>query len=324
MVTNYDLEVLQCERREQVNNQRLCLPQLPFLIVVLLFASACSSTEDKSTQPVQASATTHIPATSIQVVMPSDTPQTIITSTYTPSVENTVISPTSSPTPEITLTPVSFTDSGLIVYDDFNVGENLDPNRWWGDFDSYRIEDGVLIYEFDQPIEPPFSTDVIADVNLRAESHGEVRFSVETRIKVDSTIADYNQRAYVGLSLIHQDQNELFIGIEQYLGSLVYVCNSNAVNTPYDILEIIHPEYDEWLTIRMDIILRPGVDHVEIAGYFDGYRFALIDLPETWQHALQEGDELIFRIVHDWDDTYSHSKPFITYFDYIAFWPYEP
>ena len=307
-----------------MNNQKQCLFNIIIMILVVFITNACGTTELKNTEQIQASNPTPIPVASTQAVSLSITSQLTVTTTDTPSVEDTVISPSSSPAPEITLTPVTITDSGLTVFDDFNMGERLDSNRWGGDLSSYRIEDGVLIYEFDQPIEPPFSTDAIAYVNLTPDMHGEVRFSVESRIKVDSTIADYNQRAFVGLSIVHQSQNWLTIGIEQYLGSLVYVCSSNAVNIPYDFLEIINPEYDEWHTIRLDIILRQGVDHFEIAGHFDGYRFALIDLPETWEQALHEGDEFILYIVHDWDDTYSHSKPFITYFDYVAFSPYEP
>ena len=238
-------------------------------------------------------------------------------------IDDTVIAiVTFVPTPTPSITPIPITDSGLVVYDNFEVGDSLDPARWRGQMHNYRIEDGVLVFEFNNQIVRPNSALAISTMDWLVQRTGDVRFSAEARIMVDSSLEGYPRLNLVGMTLITQGRYWLSVGYSVSSVGLSYSCGASEGVGQYK--DIFVSEFDEWHTFHLEIVRRPGTSLYELIAYVDGFRYCLIELPDTWREAIQQRSPMEFQLENSWSGVYDHDQPWISYFDDVAFGFYEP
>ena len=278
---------------------------LALLVVIsnfFLFLSACSITELPVVRqaPTLSNSLTRVTAT------PRDSP-IIAISTFIPT-----------PTP--TITPVPMTESGLYVYDNFESGTQIDWDRWNASREYFTIQDGVLSFT------APRGTVLSSDANFRTDARSwkieigvPVRFSIESKIMVDRTVAFSGRLVAVSLQLTGPLDYWFALGYVHDIGRFQYECvGSRGTQDAIYFLDTGSPGFNEWHTFRISIEEILGSDDLAIVAYVDDIRVCYYWPPGGWQTAIDQRQEVSLLIVNWWQGSWDLEEPLRTYFDDIA------
>jgi hypothetical protein len=225
-----------------------------------------------------------------------------------------------------TLTSEFITDSGLVIYDDFDSGdEYINPRRWSGFYQKFHIEDGAAVFRAQKGEMSTFGTDLLPNQAWTPSSSGMVRFSVETKIRLGSSIRGSNRWASAAIQLtgplIPSGGYWWFaFGYKYQPGFFSFSCGGSRGDGQEEFYshDVGNPEFDTWHTFRISITEITNSDDLALVAYVDDEQICNYVPPPDWQRAIDVGGKVSFLIVNVWIDSWDLEKPFTTYFDDVA------
>jgi serine/threonine protein kinase len=227
--------------------------------------------------------------------------------------------------------PTRRDELALATYDDFSGSGQVDPLRWWSDTD-FRLEDGTAVLEAVTGQESSNKANLDATNRWSPTSSGRVRFSVETRIRVDSGMAQYRGHGSTSISLngppLEPEGSWYFeTGYVFESGHIGYECAGGrwipSLDGPPAMYSQIFgvSEFGQWNVFRASIEEAPAGEGLELVAYVNEKDVCHWRPPAEWQEAVGQGEGVSLYLLNDWSGAWEGVEPFSTYFDYVRVGP---
>lgn len=270
---------------------------ITFATITLIILSACGEAQ----MPVVRPAPTMDAATFQLTAVPMD--------------ESVIAIATAPPTP----TPY-LTDSGLLMYDDFNTDGDLDPERWVVSHTQYSILDGVLVFQNDSPIFPRFIFGASPTTAWEISAEGQIKFSLETRVRIPSTNFYFQESLQAGLTMNFAEEYWFQFGYFPIGTRIDVFCNVNFPTTEMSQIGWSGGYY-EWHKFRVDISEIPERSFLSVNLFIDNNEVCSFIPSGELQGHLRQEDAISLVFYHYWEGEWDQSIPFIMEYDYIAVSP---
>jgi len=239
--------------------------------------------------------------------------------------------PTNTSPAAPTSAPIASSVPGLTLYDGFDVGSSaVDTSRWKGDDQYFSVENGAAVFRADREEDPPYFQGHLEAVDRwRPATSGPVRFSVETRIQLDSSIAGSRRGVTVYLQLIGPVlPSGLFsfnFGYKYDFGLLLYECNASGgpewEDTYYQSGR--GPGFDEWRTFRISMEESQNMDDLALVAYLDNREVCRYVPPAEWQESIDAGGLVSLILLNYWDSAWDLDVPLLISFDSVSVGPLD-
>jgi hypothetical protein len=219
------------------------------------------------------------------------------------------------------------TEWEMTLYDDFESSDSLSSFKWWVEGTDFQIVGGVAAYEASKGEEWSTKAHLGAADRWAPASSGEIRFSVESKIRVGTSGSTYSGEGSAGFQFVGPEiPPDGTWGFEIVTlfdsGSMAYKCTGfEWPGSSYYERIFGNPDFGEWHTLKVSIIEIPDSDDFAIAATIDDEEVCYTIPPTEWQVGIDRGETVTFFLSTYWDGTWDFDYPLKTCFDDVMVGP---
>jgi len=219
--------------------------------------------------------------------------------------------------------PIAVQESGLVLYDDFESPGPANPLFWWSETD-FRVQDGAAVLQASKGDTASHRANLQSTRTWMPSTSGAVRFSVETKIRLDPAIFDAPYRGHAQFQItgptVGPEAQWIFVfGYTIESGFFAYECTGarwDPSEPAASYSEIFGtPILGEWHTFRASLEESANQEDLAYVGYVDGKAICNWTPPDEWQNTIDRGEGLSFFLSTSWSGEWSLDRPFRAYFD---------
>lgn len=217
----------------------------------------------------------------------------------------------------------------LILFDDFESPGQVNPLRWSSDTD-FRVENGVAVLQAPTGKVWSYRANLEPSNNWPLQTSGEIRFAVQTNIKVDSSVSDAPSGGSTEFQVTgssFEDGVWLFaLGYAFESGFIGYSCAGARYvfenpGPPLYSRNFGFPDFDEWHDFKISIEETSVGDDLAFVAYIDGDEVCRWVPPVEWQESIADGQTYSFFLGNAWDGPWAYEQPFLAYYDDVVVGP---